>query len=342
VTVLPNSLTHFVAAWRRHGPIIQVMDPSIGRRWVAQRRFLDAIYHHTMTVSAQAWREWAGSAGLCEPLRHRLAAVGLDAAEVTRIIDEACGDPGWGALAALDAATRMVDVMARARGITPGEEAGKLVRSFFERTRSEPSGAHRLIPAPFWSVQPMSPERDLEAAQDEQLRFQGAVLVRVFGRREPLRGRSVDAVEGIPTDTTARSTAEAEDSATEAETSAPLPPNLAAVLEEPPRRPELELLRALRADGLLAPTILVLALAMAAAGVTFEAVLLSGLMDLGRRLHLLGQRLEFLGLVGVFVVALLLVELPLVATSLRLGRRLEMRLRLAFLGLLPRTCEILR
>jgi ABC-type bacteriocin/lantibiotic exporter with double-glycine peptidase domain len=339
VTVLPNGLAHFVVAWRRHGHVIQVMDPGVGRRWVPQRRFLDEVYRHTMTVSAQAWREWAGSVGLCDPLRHRLAAVGLGAPEATRAIDEACADPGWGALATLDAATRMVDAIVRAGGLTPGREAGTLVRSFFEQARHEQPGAHGLIPASFWSVQPVPLEPALDTAADEQLRFRGAVLVRVFGRRETPRGTPVDAAHDGPADAGGRPAAVAEDAAGEAQASAPLPPSLAAVLEEPPDRPELEILRALRADGLLTPAVLVLALAVAAAGVTFEAVLLRGLMDLGRRLDLLGQRLEIFGLVGAFVVALLLVELPLVATALRLGRRLEVRLRLSLLAKIPRLGE---
>src|SRR6185437_11140612 len=29
----PNGSTHFVVAWRRHGPLMQIMDPARGRRW---------------------------------------------------------------------------------------------------------------------------------------------------------------------------------------------------------------------------------------------------------------------------------------------------------------------
>jgi ABC-type bacteriocin/lantibiotic exporter with double-glycine peptidase domain len=43
VTVLPNGLAHFVVAWRRHGRIIQVMDPGVGRRWVPQQRVLKEV-----------------------------------------------------------------------------------------------------------------------------------------------------------------------------------------------------------------------------------------------------------------------------------------------------------
>jgi ABC-type bacteriocin/lantibiotic exporter with double-glycine peptidase domain len=35
VVLLPNGLTHFVVVWRRHGKLLQVMDPSVGRRWVS-------------------------------------------------------------------------------------------------------------------------------------------------------------------------------------------------------------------------------------------------------------------------------------------------------------------
>jgi hypothetical protein len=125
-----DGLAHFVVAWRRHGRIIQVMDPGVGRRWVPQQRFLKEVYRHTMTVPAQAWREWAGSEGLCAPLRHRLAAVGLDAPAVTRLLEEACEDPGWASRP--DAAH--VWLMSQRAGPSPGETrtTGK---PFFQQAR---------------------------------------------------------------------------------------------------------------------------------------------------------------------------------------------------------------
>ena len=50
VTSLPNGSTHFVVAWRRHGSYLQVMDPSIGRRWVHARDFLEEVYAHEFVV----------------------------------------------------------------------------------------------------------------------------------------------------------------------------------------------------------------------------------------------------------------------------------------------------
>src|SRR5437867_3926568 len=63
VVRLPNGITHFVVAWRRHGRFVQVMDPATGRRWPKSKHLLDEIYVHTTPVPAATWREWAGSVG---------------------------------------------------------------------------------------------------------------------------------------------------------------------------------------------------------------------------------------------------------------------------------------
>src|SRR5262249_33546182 len=61
VTRHPSGVTHFVVAWRRAGPLVQVMDPGTGRRWLSKERFLDEVYTHAHVIPATAWREWAGS-----------------------------------------------------------------------------------------------------------------------------------------------------------------------------------------------------------------------------------------------------------------------------------------
>src|SRR5207302_285534 len=109
---------------------------------------------------------------------------------------------------------------------------------------------------------------------------------------------------------------------------APLPPELVAALEEPPARPGRELLQLLRADGVLAPTALGCALFLAAAGVIVEAILFRSLLDMGRELGLSGQRLGAMTAIMLFVGGLLLLEFPIAAGLLRMGRHLESRLRI--------------
>jgi len=109
-----------------------------------------------------------------------------------------------------------------------------------------------------------------------------------------------------------------------------LGPELEAALEQPSARPGAELLRLLRADGVFTPLIIAAALALAAAGVIAEAILLRGWIGYGRSLFLVTI---------AFSAVLLLFEIPIASSLLRFGRRLEIRLRLAFLEKLPRLSD---
>jgi ABC-type bacteriocin/lantibiotic exporter with double-glycine peptidase domain len=71
VTTLPSGSNHFVVVWRRHGRLVQVMDPATGRRWPIQERFLEEVYKHALPVAAASWRKWAGSDEFIGPLRRR-------------------------------------------------------------------------------------------------------------------------------------------------------------------------------------------------------------------------------------------------------------------------------
>jgi ATP-binding cassette subfamily B protein len=110
-------------------------------------------------------------------------------------------------------------------------------------------------------------------------------------------------------------------------TDAPSSPELLAALRQPSARPGRELWRLLRADGLFTPALIGVALALAASAVIVEAVLLRALLSAGR---------ELLAATVVFSAALLFLDIPLAASLLRLGRRLEIRLRVAFLEKIPR------
>ncbi len=301
----PGGPAHFLVAWRRHGPWLQLMDPRIGRRFVPWRRFLDEVYPHEQVVPADAWRGWAASGSLRLALGRRLAAAGVGAAEVDELYAAALAEPGWRGLAALDAAARATVDLVAAGGLARGREATRALSRWFAEGRR---GETPALPASAWSVRPAAPGADGGA----QLAMRGAVLVHIAGRASASL-----AVAG------------------EAE-AASLPAGLAAVLEEPPTRPGRKLLELLGADGALAPAALACALALAAGGVVIEALLLRGLLDLGDRLGLAGQRLGALVALVALAGALLLVELPVATGLLRFGRHLEARLRLAFLSKIPR------
>src|SRR4029077_14475520 len=114
-----------------------------------------------------------------------------------------------------------------------------------------------------------------------------------------------------------------------------VPPEVAAALAEKPGRPAVELLRMLKADGLLAPITVVTALGLATLGVLAEAILFRGLLDMPREFGLPGQRLGVMAALLVFLTALMLLELPIISGILRIGRHLETRLRTTFLEKIP-------
>lgn len=263
--------THFVVVWRRLGPFVQIMDPAVGRRWTTVRRLTDDLYRHPQAVPAAGWRDWAGSDEFTQVLQRRMRRAGI---RVTA--DDALRDLSWKSIAGVDAATRAC--------------AALRLPKLFPQLVAQPE----LIPAGYWSVQPLP---------EEQLLFRGAVMVRVKGR------------------TAAAAPAQSAE--------------LQAALDQPPARPGLELVKLLWQDGVFAPLALLLTFLLAAAGVLVEAGLFRGLFDLGRELGLGGQRMGAIAAVVGLLLLMLCLEWPAAATGLRLGRRLETRLRRAFLERIP-------
>ena len=312
-----NGFPHFVIAWSRHGRFVQVMDPALGRRWLSARQLLDTLYVHVTPVPAAAWREWVSTAEFLDVLHRRLAKLGLSQSARGHMVDAALADPSWHACAALDAATRMVATIVRAGGLRPGRQAARVLVAFCERSWGETGGEGKTVPNTYWSVQPAPPGLDGE----EQLLLQGAVLIRVRGRRLSDRARVADEASGSR------------------DRAASLSPELMAALREPPSRPGRELWGFLRADGLLTPVALSTAFVLAGGGVMIQALLFRGLFDLNRVLGLPEQRLGSMGLLLILLIALLGLALAMASGLLRLGRHLEARLRLAFLQKIPRLSD---
>jgi len=336
VVRLPNGLTHFVVAWRSHGGLMQLMDPGTGRTWQPHQRFLDELYVHTMPVPAADWRDWAETDEFLAPLGQRLQQVGAARGQVTRLIDAATADAGWLHLGALDATVRMTTSLVRSGGLRRGAEAVGVLETFYKELTapSGSAGPTEAVPSTYWSVLPAPADEEGET----QLLLTGAVLVRALGVREDapsLRARGAAAQSAAPHAAHAEALPPEEDT----DVTPPLSPELVAALEEPPSRPGREILRFLRQDGLLAPLVLVLALAASAAGVVIEALLFRGLLDIGRDLKLVEQRAGAMAGLIVFVAAMALLELPITATVMRLGRHLETRLRRAFLEKIPRLAD---
>ena len=330
VVCLPNGLTHFVVAWRVHGlggPFddrgwVQLMDPAEGRRWVSLAALRAELFQHSMPVPASAWRDHAATPAFTSPLRRRLRRLGVP--DPDALLADALSDPGWLRIAALDAAVRLTTAVAAAGGIDAGPEAAALLdvslRGALDASASDT--AQNPIPERFWRARPAPRTADGE----EELILTGAVVL---------------AVSGVRPDGPAAALQAARVSRREAprEQLERVPPEVAAALLEDPAGPWRHLWRVIREDGLLAPGAVAAALLVAALSVVAQSVALRGLFELSRVLGDGPPRLLGVAAVLALLAASIALEFPLALALLRLGRRLEGRLRVAFIEKLPRLAD---
>ncbi len=326
VTRTPSGLTHFVVAWNQYGPWIQLMDPGVGRRWVLKDQFIEDVFNHSFPISAADWRAWAGTTGFMAPLAKRMTLLKVTDDEVAALEAEALAIQDWSGLAALDAAVRLVASLVKSKALVAGKQSGHgpgfctgLILALFrannstDRATSDEAGLSTsgfVIPAAYWSVTPVE---TTAGAEDPQLNLHGAVLIKVNGLREKSSNQD-DALE-----------AEAEE----------LSPELSAILNEPRTNIEKTIWETLREDGWLVPSILISAFFISATSVSLQAFLFQGLFRFQYIFAELDQRVFALAALFIFLFANFLLELPLSAAIQRVGRRLETRLRIAFLRKIP-------
>jgi ATP-binding cassette subfamily B protein len=111
---------------------------------------------------------------------------------------------------------------------------------------------------------------------------------------------------------------------------------LAAALSQPPTKPGRTLLGLLVGEGWPSWIVLVVFLIFGAGSVLLEALLLRVTVDVGRFLGPVESRAQAACALLLFLLLYLLLELRVAGRLLRLGRRLEMGLRMALLHKLPR------
>lgn len=331
----PNGLTHFLVVWGKFGPFLQIMDPATGRRWPRWHEFQTEIYTHTFPVSAKSWSEWARSEGMLAPLRHRMKIIQVPSQDIEWLIHDAISDSGWMRLASLDAAVRMVTAIVKSKGISAGDYSSVILKKYYQANLSkesaDPMSSHPgngapflsgalYIPQIYWSVSPITETNTFPTGKRgiEMLNFQGAVLVRILGKRNGRRFEDVKEQILSPDEI------------------AVLPRDLKAAITELPSDPEQAVYKALKEDGLFLPGIVSLAVLISAITVTLQALLFQGILQIGQSLSLLSQRVWGVMILLVFLVIPLLLDIPINSSILRMGRRLEIRLRIALLEKIPR------
>lgn len=297
---LPNGFTHFVVAWNHAGGLVQVMDPATGRRYMTEDAFLAQVFLHTMPVPAAAFLEWSTGDEFRGALLRQLSNLGCESA-ARPLLERASASSSYREIATLDAATRTTASLVRSGAIKRGSEASRALQELYDQSIN---GDAEAIPAGYFTARPAPPGEDGE----ERVFLRGVPLVRAKGMREGVDGARHE----------------------------PRSAELRAALDEPPARPMQDLLKILRVDGALAPALLLFTLTSSAIGVALEAILLRSALSVGIDLGLFQQRLGAAAAMLLFVLTLLALEIPTIIEARRIGRRIEARLRLAFLAKLPR------
>lgn len=166
VVRLPDGAPHFVIVWRRLGPFVQIMDPARGGSWQRLTTFRARVLKHSHRVSATDWSAWARTDENLSALRQKARALGLSPHEV----DRAARQPGWFALAALEAC------LALTASLPVTKDKARIALALLGETAQSEDDIFRLVPSGFW---PVIPDPTLRRGEEPRLMLQGAVLLAV-------------------------------------------------------------------------------------------------------------------------------------------------------------------
>lgn len=94
VVRLPAGFPHFIVVWRVVGRFALLMDPAVGRRWVAVKRLNALLLRHTITVPSGALQHYSESDEFCIPLARRLRQLGCSAEAAQNELNSCHSSPG--------------------------------------------------------------------------------------------------------------------------------------------------------------------------------------------------------------------------------------------------------
>jgi predicted double-glycine peptidase len=166
----------FVVAWRLEGNMVEVMDPREGRKWVGRGELSKVLHVHEMSMPADELREAMAAKAFGEALAVRMMALGAgDKGTSARVDERVAADPGWRALAALDASIRKLE------GEPARPAQGQRLLATFACAFEKKCEGTEPVPAALWWAQPAPNGPQGEA----QVRVRGAVLLAIEGRSAP-------------------------------------------------------------------------------------------------------------------------------------------------------------
>lgn len=312
VVKLPNGNTHFLVVWRILKGFVQVMDPAKGRRWIPKKEFLQDLYVHRHPIPAESWKNYAFSNRFTLDLIGRMTDLQIHEETAKSYIELAKEQDTWEAIATLDASIRFVSSMVDSGGLLRGEEATTAVSKFVDNQGSK-DGNPLKIPSIYWPVQAIPND------EEKRLLVKGSVFIFVKGKTSEEDSK-----------------VKCESPSNEKETSPKKPVALDKILVFDKETPTFALFKYLKADGLLTPSLITASLFITSIATIIEALLFIGLLKIGDTLSLADYNFGAGILFLTFFVGILISEVFINHSVARMGRKLEIRLRSAFLEKIPK------
>lgn len=293
--------------WQQVGPWVQVMDTTQGVRWLRATSLPAHSQHETILITLREWEEAAASPACTHYWQHQLVSYGFAQRQAAAFLDEVRIMPGWYPTATLDAVIRMVGQLVAGGAIRRGSAACTAVKQLFAQALSEGPVQQKTIPADYWSLVP-APDGD---TPDEQcFWFSGTWLVELAAPPPPPVAAD-DATTTPPQSRTRRAGFAS--------------PGIQIVVSF------------LRLEGIQQLGMLAAGLIAAAGAIVLQALLLRSAMTLGQLLPAPYQIVTLVGILLFLVVVLFGIEWQINRTVARIGRRLDVRLRIAVLERLRTT-----
>ena len=301
---------HWAVVWNRIGPFFQVLDPQLGRLWLGANQLLAEVGSEELFLTAAEWQALAASAPSRQFLQERLATLQLTASQVDALLTDAYAPTHGYGPAALDAAIRTVEHMIRHDGVRRGVEAAQMVRHTLTQALDQLVEKRQLLAPANWSALPDLAAADLAQASVAVRGIVGLRVVRLL-------------VEPTTSQPKARAAKPPPATKTDPPVADAAPPAKHSVLMY------------LREEGVFSPVLIAIAMIFAGAGIFFQAILFRSLAVLSLRLETVEQRLWAIGLMLAFTLTLLGLKWFSHSAVLKLGHRLDGRLRLAVLARIP-------
>jgi ABC-type bacteriocin/lantibiotic exporter with double-glycine peptidase domain len=286
----------YLLLWQKVGEWWQVMDPVHGRVWRHTTQLQTQLTRHEEEYSLTEMGERYNPDLFRAYLVARLRHLGLGEREQATLLARLQGE--WEEVAVLDTAVRFIHDLVAAHSLRRGKSAYHALTKLLQKPLSELS---EQIPSTYWTWQ-----RGKQDPRD--IHFYGWEFIQITGLPTPA-------------------------SQSTRENNTPHVPLSWGQLFGPP---EQIIWENLREDGWLTPTSVVSGVMIAALSLAVEAFLLQGLLQLGQQLSNSEQRLTLTFAITLFFLMLLLLLVALNHVGRQQGRRLEARLRMAFLQKIPR------